>query len=123
MLGTVKFYDIDKGYGFIMLDCGSDVLLHHSHLVDKKQADCLWGGSKVVFDLAYRDRGAYARNIRVVNAFTWLKLPDECSHRYAVRQGETGVVKVFHNRADAEDWCRNAVEPTQTVPAMCEAAP
>jgi CspA family cold shock protein len=30
MLGTVKFFDANKGFGFITLDAGKDVFVHRS---------------------------------------------------------------------------------------------
>ncbi len=32
--GTVKWYDREKGYGFISCDEGNDVFAHHSQIKD-----------------------------------------------------------------------------------------
>ena len=54
--GTVKWFNADKGYGFIAVDGGRDVFVHFSAI----QADgyrSLEEGQRVEFDIEQGDRG------------------------------------------------------------------
>jgi CspA family cold shock protein len=61
VLGSVRFFDIEKGFGFIVPDSGGDVFVHHSALVGiaKLEAE-----QRVVFDVAQSPKGPRARNVR-----------------------------------------------------------
>lgn len=65
MSGTVKWFNSDKGYGFITGDDGVDVFAHYSQI----QADGfknLEEGQKVEFDVTQGAKGPQAENITVV---------------------------------------------------------
>ena len=58
--GTVKWYSLAKGYGFITPDEGSeDIFVHHSLLPDEKVRPLL-EGERVRFELSAGPRGARA---------------------------------------------------------------
>ncbi|HJA22595.1 cold-shock protein [Limosilactobacillus panis] len=60
--GTVKWFNNDKGYGFISRDEGDDVFVHFSAI----QGDgfkSLEEGQKVSFDVEEGDRGLQAANV------------------------------------------------------------
>ncbi|KRK39043.1 cold-shock protein [Loigolactobacillus bifermentans] len=60
--GTVKWFNADKGYGFITRDNGSDVFVHFSAI----QGDgykTLDEGQSVTFDVEESDRGPQAANV------------------------------------------------------------
>jgi len=62
MDGTVKWFNADKGYGFIERDSGEDVFVHFSAI----QGDgfkTLDEGQKVEFDVVSGDRGQQAENV------------------------------------------------------------
>jgi len=62
MSGTVKWFNSDKGYGFITGDDGVDVFAHYSQI----QADGfknLEEGQKVQFDVTQGAKGPQAENI------------------------------------------------------------
>ncbi len=62
MDGTVKWFNADKGYGFIERDSGEDVFVHFSAI----QGDgfkTLDEGQKVEFDVVTGDRGQQAENV------------------------------------------------------------
>ena len=64
MTGTVKWFNAEKGYGFITTDEGQDVFAHFSQI----QADgfkSLNEGETVEFDVESGDRGDQATNIYV----------------------------------------------------------
>jgi cold shock protein len=63
--GTVKFFNAEKGYGFISRDQGDDVFVHFSQI----QGDgykTLEDGQRVEFDVAPGRKGEEAQNVRPV---------------------------------------------------------
>ena len=64
--GKVKWYDTDKGFGFIARDDGGDVFVHSSALPAGLEA--LKPGSRVEFGVAEGKRGEQALSIRVIDA-------------------------------------------------------
>ena len=60
--GTVKWFNGEKGFGFITQDAGEDVFVHFSAI----QADgykSLEEGQKVSFDIEEGQRGPQATNV------------------------------------------------------------
>jgi CspA family cold shock protein len=64
--GKVKWYDTDKGFGFITSDEGDDVFVHGSALPAGVPA--LKPGSRVEFGIAEGRRGAQALSLRILEA-------------------------------------------------------
>ena len=63
--GTVKFFNADKGFGFISREQGDDVFVHFSQI----QGDgykSLVEGQAVQFDVAPCRKGEEAQNVRPV---------------------------------------------------------
>ncbi len=63
--GTVKFFNADKGYGFIARDGGDDVFVHFSQ-IEGEGFKTLQEGQKVEFEVGPGRKGDEARNVRVV---------------------------------------------------------
>lgn len=63
--GTVKFFNADKGYGFISRDNGDDVFVHFSN-IDGAGYRSLEEGQRVEFDLAPGRKGEEAHNVRAI---------------------------------------------------------
>ena len=60
-LGTVKFFNQSKGFGFITPDSGEkDVFVHANNLIDN-----ISDGDKVSFDFESTEKGPSAINVRV----------------------------------------------------------
>jgi CspA family cold shock protein len=64
--GTVKFFNSDKGFGFITPATGEkDVFVHYSNVVGSGYRN-LEEGQHVEFDLAEGRKGPEAQNVRTV---------------------------------------------------------
>lgn len=66
MTGKVKWFNAEKGYGFITSDEGKDIFVHYSAI----QADgfrSLEEGQKVSFEIVKSDRGQQAANVVVTD--------------------------------------------------------
>lgn len=61
--GRVKFYDEEKGFGFITSDEGQEVFLHASALSEN---ETVRAGSRVEFSVVDGKRGAQALAVRVM---------------------------------------------------------
>ena len=64
--GKVKFYDKDKGFGFVSRDDGGDVFVPKSALPDGVEE--LKAGSRVEFGVAAGKRGEQALSLTVLDA-------------------------------------------------------
>jgi CspA family cold shock protein len=64
--GTVKFFNAEKGYGFISLEGGDkDVFVHYSNIQGNGYRT-LEEGQKVEFDIAPGRKGDEAQNVRAI---------------------------------------------------------
>ena len=63
--GTVKFFNSEKGYGFISREGGDDLFVHYSNIQGSGYRS-LDEGQTVEFDVAPGRKGEEAQNVRVV---------------------------------------------------------
>jgi cold shock protein len=61
--GTVKFFNSEKGFGFIAPESGDDVFVHFSQIVGSGYKS-LTEGQAVEFDIAQGKKGKEAQNVR-----------------------------------------------------------
>lgn len=62
MTGTVKWFNSEKGYGFITGEDGKDLFAHFSQIKSEGYKS-LQEGQKVSFDVGQGQRGPQAENI------------------------------------------------------------
>ncbi len=62
MLGKVKWFNAEKGYGFIEKEDGGDVFVHFS-AIDGEGFKTLEEGQDVEFEVVEGDRGPQAANV------------------------------------------------------------
>jgi len=63
--GTVKFFNNEKGYGFISREDGDDVFVHFSN-IDGSGYKTLEEGQRVEFEIGPGRKGDEALGVRVV---------------------------------------------------------
>jgi len=63
--GTVKWFNTEKGFGFIKMEDGNDIFVHFSALKDSGLKS-LEEGQKVTFDKVQGNRGLQATNVKLV---------------------------------------------------------
>ena len=61
--GVVKWFDNEKGYGFISTDEG-DVFLHHSQVKEKGHNKDMHEGQSVSFNVVQSENGLAAVNVQ-----------------------------------------------------------
>jgi CspA family cold shock protein len=65
MQGTVKFFNSDKGYGFISREGGDDVFVHHTNIAGTG-FKTLNEGQAVEFEVGPGRKGDEALNVRAL---------------------------------------------------------
>jgi CspA family cold shock protein len=61
-VGTVKWFNDEKGFGFLSVEGGQDVFVHYSEIQGEGRKTLLEGQS-VSFDVEAGDRGPLAKNV------------------------------------------------------------
>lgn len=62
--GIVKWFDNERGYGFISGNGGKDVFVHHSSVKEKTHNKDLHEGQQVTFDVVEKEKGMQAINVQ-----------------------------------------------------------
>jgi len=60
--GKVKFFNEDKGFGFIIKDDGTEIYVHAKDVLDKITAN-----DKISFEIGQSKRGVTAINVKKIN--------------------------------------------------------
>lgn len=64
-VGTIKWFNGEKGYGFIAAEGGTDVFVHYS-AIQMDGYKTLQEGQKVEFDVVQGQKGPQAENVHLV---------------------------------------------------------
>ncbi|MBW1776592.1 MAG: cold-shock protein [Deltaproteobacteria bacterium] len=64
-VGTVKWFNDRKGYGFINQEDGQDVFVHYSS-IDAPGFKTLAEGDRVSFEVEQSERGPEAKNVKKI---------------------------------------------------------
>ncbi len=62
MAGTVKWFNNEKGFGFITTEDGNDVFVHYSN-IEGDSFKTLEENETVTFEVEETDRGLQAKNV------------------------------------------------------------
>ena len=60
--GTVKWFDVKKGFGFIQQEDGSDIFVHYSN-ISGNGFKVLEDGESVEFEVVEGNKGLQAQNV------------------------------------------------------------
>jgi cold shock protein len=63
--GTVKWFNSEKGYGFIAVDGGQDVFVHFT-AIDMDGYKTLDDGARVEFEIAQGQKGPQAEKVHII---------------------------------------------------------
>ncbi|HLR35610.1 MAG TPA: cold-shock protein [Tissierellales bacterium] len=63
--GTVKWFNGEKGFGFITAEDGNDVFVHFSQ-INKEGFKTLEEGQNVTFEIVDGEKGPQASNVTIV---------------------------------------------------------
>ena len=66
MKGKVKWFNAEKGYGFISGEDGKDIFVHYSQILQDGYKS-LDEGVEVMFDAVDSDKGMQARNVEKIS--------------------------------------------------------
>lgn len=63
--GTVKFFNDEKGFGFIAVENGEDIFVHFSNIEGTGRRS-LAAGQEVEFEIGQGQKGLEAKNVKAV---------------------------------------------------------
>jgi CspA family cold shock protein len=63
--GTVKWFNAEKGYGFIAVDGGSDLFVHYTG-IDMEGYRSLEDGQRVEFEVGQGPKGPQAEKVHII---------------------------------------------------------
>ena len=67
--GVVKWFDPERGFGFVLNEDGMDVFVHYTN-IDKDGFRCLRTGQEVQFEQFESDKGLQGKEVKVISCET-----------------------------------------------------
>ena len=64
--GTVKWFNAEKGFGFIQQQSGPDVFVHFRSIINEGGFKTLDEGQRVEFSVSRGPKGPQAENVKVI---------------------------------------------------------
>ncbi|HAZ63635.1 MAG TPA: hypothetical protein DCZ72_08520 [Armatimonadetes bacterium] len=91
--GTVKWYDTEKGYGFVYEDNANRDVFLHSADIDEPEPKTLYEGHRVRFEVEDSDRGPRATNVTVLTGTETVE--GQAAEAAAAAEQEVDPTEVF----------------------------
>ncbi|MFP4155780.1 MAG: cold-shock protein [Halothiobacillaceae bacterium] len=64
--GTVKWFNVDKGFGFIVRENGEDLFVHFRAIDDELGPEALVEGQRVSYQIGEGRKGPQAENVMLI---------------------------------------------------------
>lgn len=95
--GTVKFFNSQKGFGFIQQDSGGEDIFVHISAVERAGLDGLAEGQELEFNLVDRGGKVSAQDLQVVGDVIAVEKRPAAPQRELTGEKATGTVKFFNS--------------------------
>lgn len=95
--GTVKFFNSQKGFGFIQQETGGEDIFVHISAVERAGLEGLAEGQELEFNLVDRGGKVSAQDLQVVGDVIQVEAKSEAPRRELTGEKATGTVKFFNS--------------------------
>ncbi len=95
--GTVKFFNSQKGFGFIQQETGGEDIFVHISAVERAGLEGLAEGQELEFNLVDRGGKVSAQDLQVVGDVIAVEQKSEAPRRELTGEKATGTVKFFNS--------------------------
>jgi len=113
--GNVKWFDTEKGWGFIKLEDGDEVFVHHSD-IQGEGFRSLKDGAEVELEVERADRGPRARN--VVSIGTEARSPDSGTPETQAPRRTAGGGRGDRSRGRSRERSASSGRKSESGPAV-----
>ena len=96
--GTVKFFNSQKGFGFIQQDGGGEDVFVHISAVERAGLEGLGEGQQLEYNLVDRGGKVSAQDLQVVGDVVQVESRQEAPRRELTGEKATGTVKFFNGQ-------------------------
>ncbi len=95
--GTVKFFNSQKGFGFIQQETGGEDIFVHISAVERAGLEGLAEGQELEFNLVDRGGKVSAQDLQIVGDVIAVESKSEAPRRELTGEKATGTVKFFNS--------------------------
>lgn len=95
--GTVKFFNTQKGFGFIQQETGGEDIFVHISAVERAGLEGLAEGQELEFNLVDRGGKVSAQDLQIVGDIIEVEQKSEAPRRELTGDKATGTVKFFNS--------------------------